>query len=70
MKIEVIDYQSPDAAKQLVKSFRSSGFAVLHNHPIPLQLFKDVQADWERFFACDELKKEFQSSAVGNLKTR
>lgn len=59
MKIATIDYQSAEAPKQLVKSLKQTGFAVLYNHPIPLSLFDQMKADWQKFFASEELKKQF-----------
>lgn len=59
MKIAVIDYQSNEAPIQLVRSLKETGFAVLHNHPIPLNLFDQMKSDWQKFFASDELKKQF-----------
>ena len=34
MILEAVDYQSPTAAQDFVKSLRETGFGVLKNHPI------------------------------------
>lgn len=59
MKIATIDYQSAEAPRQLVRSLKETGFAVLYNHPIPLGLFDQMKSDWQKFFASEELKKQF-----------
>lgn len=59
MKIATMDYQAPDAPQQLVKSLKETGFAVLHNHPIPHTLFQQVTQDWQAFFADESLKQQF-----------
>ena len=45
-----IDFLSEDAPKKLVKSLKNTGFAILKNHPIPLELLNEVYRDWEIFF--------------------
>ena len=45
-----IDFLSEDAPKKLVKSLKNTGFAILKNHPIPLDLLNEVYCDWEIFF--------------------
>ena len=45
-----IDFLSEDAPKKLVKSLKNTGFAILKNHPIPLDLLNEVYSDWEIFF--------------------
>ena len=38
MKIEVVDYNAPDAPERFVSSLRNSGFGVLVNHPIKKEM--------------------------------
>ena len=49
-KIKTVDYLKDDAPNQFVSSLKSTGFAVLKNHPIDNDLVKEVYSDWENFF--------------------
>ena len=40
MNIKTIDYSSIDANKDFVESLQKSGFAVLYNHHIDINLIK------------------------------
>ncbi len=51
MKIQIIDYKDSQASKNVVQSFKDTGFAVLTNHGIPFELFKKVKENWQQFFA-------------------
>jgi isopenicillin N synthase-like dioxygenase len=51
--VAVVDHQSADAATLLTESLRSTGFAVLVNHPIPAELITRVQQEWLAFFESD-----------------
>ncbi|QYK03674.1 isopenicillin N synthase family dioxygenase [Shewanella zhangzhouensis] len=59
MKLETIDYRSPDAAAQFVQSLRDTGFGVLSNHPIQQSLVEAIYKDWYEFFQSDA-KDEFR----------
>lgn len=48
-----IDYQAPNAASLFSESLRTTGFAVLRNHPVPPALIHSVYAAWKEFFASD-----------------
>jgi isopenicillin N synthase-like dioxygenase len=50
MQVLTIDYQSPNASKEFVRSLRETGFAVLVNHPIPVSLVNNVFDEWYQFF--------------------
>ncbi|MDP6879051.1 MAG: 2-oxoglutarate and iron-dependent oxygenase domain-containing protein, partial [Candidatus Marinimicrobia bacterium] len=52
MSIDVltIDYTDPDASVQFENSLKSSGFAVIKNHPIDQDLVQSVYTDWKSFF--------------------
>lgn len=58
MKIESVDYQSPDAAQDFVASLHNTGFGVLRNHPIPQALVSDIYQSWQAFF-CSEEKYQY-----------
>lgn len=53
MNILTIDFKSPTAPKDLVKSLKETGFAVITNHSIKESLIKDVYKDWESFFSSE-----------------
>ena len=54
MILEAVDYQSPTAAQDFVKSLRETGFGVLKNHPIRQQLVSDIYQNWHYFFNSEE----------------
>jgi isopenicillin N synthase-like dioxygenase len=51
MKVRTVKYGSPGAAREFTQSFLETGFAVLTDHPIPLDLIRQTYAEWEGFFA-------------------
>jgi isopenicillin N synthase-like dioxygenase len=51
--IEKIDYRLPQADQLLTESLLQTGFAVLSNHPISIQLIESVYGEWQDFFASD-----------------
>ena len=59
MIIQTVDFESPEAGQQFVRSLHETGFAVLKNHPIPGQLLDKLYRSWGSFFNSDE-KQEFQ----------
>ena len=54
MEILKVDYRSPEAAAKFCHSLKETGFAVITNHPIPMDLVKRVYAQWEEFFKSDD----------------
>ncbi len=50
MRVLRVQYGSPDAPKQFAESLRTTGFAVIANHPIPHDLIGDVFAEWAKWF--------------------
>lgn len=54
MILEAVDYQSPTAAQDFVKSLRETGFGVLKNHPIRQQLVSEIYQNWHDFFNSEE----------------
>ena len=45
-KVAVVDYRAPDAAKRFTDSLKTTGFAVLTNHPVSNDLIQDVYTEW------------------------
>ena len=45
-KVAVVDYRAPDAAKTFTDSLKTTGFAVLTNHPVSNELIQGVYAEW------------------------
>ncbi len=48
-KVAVVDYSAPDAAKKFTDSLKSTGFAVLTNHPVSNDLIQGVYSEWRDF---------------------
>lgn len=46
-----VDYLSANVSKEFTNSLRETGFAVLKNHPIDLQLIQTIFNEWTVFFA-------------------
>lgn len=57
MTLEAVDYRSPNAAQDFVKSLRETGFGVLKNHPIRQQLVSNIYQHWQDFYNSDEKHK-------------
>lgn len=49
-KILTIDYLEEDAPRKFIKSLRSTGFAVIKNHPLDQNLVDEVYSNWKDFF--------------------
>jgi len=63
MKVEVVDFRSPDAPKAFTRSLRHTGFAVLVNHPLPQSLVQQIYDEWLAFFESDA-KHKYRYSPV------
>ncbi len=48
--VEIIDFNSKDAPKFLTKSLKNTGFAVLKNHNLNIELINSVYLEWSSFF--------------------
>lgn len=59
MKLQAIDYTSPTAQEDFVKSLHETGFGVLKNHPIQKALVSAIYNEWQTFFD-DESKYDFR----------
>ncbi len=54
MNVLKVKYGSPEAAEQFCYSLKNTGFAVITNHPIPMELVNRVYTKWETFFKSEE----------------
>lgn len=54
MKLEAVDYTSPTAPADFVKSLHETGFGVLKNHPINQELVTQIYQKWQLFFDGEE----------------
>ena len=50
LNIKVVDFQSALAPAAFTESLKNTGFAVLTNHPINIELVNAVYNEWEVFF--------------------
>ena len=50
LDVRSVDLRSTEAPVQFVKSLQQTGFAVLHHHPIDMDLVNDVYSLWSDFF--------------------
>lgn len=54
MEILTVDFNASDAQERFVESLHNTGFAVIKNHPLSIDLLQKVYSDWEQFFAGDD----------------
>ncbi|HBU75872.1 MAG: 2OG-Fe(II) oxygenase [Acidimicrobiaceae bacterium] len=50
MTPDVVDFAAPDAPERFTESLRTTGFAVVTNHPLPWELVQSLYAEWGEFF--------------------
>lgn len=50
MNVSQVDFSAAKASEDFAHSLQHTGFAVLKNHPIDMQMVHDVYAEWKRFF--------------------
>jgi len=50
LDVRSVDLRLADASEQFVKSLQFTGFAVLHHHPIDMELVNEVYSNWMNFF--------------------
>ncbi|HRE03634.1 MAG TPA: 2OG-Fe(II) oxygenase family protein, partial [Ilumatobacteraceae bacterium] len=48
--VDVVDFQAPDAPIRFTRSLHETGFAVLVNHPLPVELVQSIYDEWLAFF--------------------
>lgn len=61
MNVEVVDFEAPDAPESFTRSLRTTGFAVLVNHPLPQELVQQIYDEWLAFFQTDA-KQQYRFS--------
>lgn len=54
MKVLKVDYSSSQGPTEFCHSLKTTGFAVIQNHPISMELVNAVYEDWSKFFASEE----------------
>ena len=50
MNLPIVDYRSPNAARDFCTSLAETGFGVLANHPLDRHLVEGIYAEWLAFF--------------------
>jgi len=50
----VVDFIVPAAPARSTESLRTTGFAVVTNHPLPWELVENIYDEWSRFFTSGE----------------
>ncbi len=50
MTPDVVDFNDPAAPARFTESLRTTGFAVVTNHPLPWELVENIYDEWSRFF--------------------
>ena len=50
MALVAVDYTSPTAKQDFVRSLRETGFGVLKNHPLQQSQVQGIYDDWRAFF--------------------
>jgi isopenicillin N synthase-like dioxygenase len=54
MEVLKVSYLSPNAAERFCQSLKNTGFAVITDHPIPMDLVNRVYDQWAEFYKSDE----------------
>jgi isopenicillin N synthase-like dioxygenase len=54
MEVLKVSYLSPNAAERFCQSLKNTGFAVITDHPIPMELVNRVYSQWAEFYKSDE----------------
>jgi isopenicillin N synthase-like dioxygenase len=57
MDVQKVSWLSPDFGKEIVDSFRNTGFAVVTEHTLDSRLVRLVYEDWEKFFSLPDEQK-------------
>jgi isopenicillin N synthase-like dioxygenase len=53
MQVDVVDFHASNAPRAFTNSLRETGFAVLVNHPLPVNLVQGIYDEWLAFFDSD-----------------
>lgn len=51
MNVLKVDFEKPEAKSLFAQSLHETGFAILENHPIDIQLIDDIYEEWMGFFS-------------------
>ncbi|MCM2971467.1 isopenicillin N synthase family dioxygenase [Larsenimonas suaedae] len=54
MPVQNVDYTSVNAAEHFTTSLRETGFGVLRNHPLDMDLVERIYEQWAHFFSSDD----------------
>tara|TARA_A100001015_G_scaffold320862_1_gene448860 strand:- start:476 stop:1312 length:837 start_codon:yes stop_codon:yes gene_type:complete len=65
MNVRTVDFRRKNASTVFTNSLQKTGFSVLENHPINLELIDDVYAEWNTFFS-----KKIKNKYLFNKKTQ
>ncbi len=57
MDVDVVDFAADDAPKRFTESLRSTGFAVVVNHPLNWDLVTKIHQEWGALFDSSEVDK-------------
>jgi len=57
MEVSSVDFYTDNAAKELTKSLKRTGFGILETHPIDWLLIEDVYDEWRDFLNSNGAKK-------------
>ena len=55
--LPIVDHDDADAPARFLESLRTTGFAVLANHGIDLDLVREVHTEWDAFLASDAKRR-------------
>ena len=66
-KILTIDWKSENRNTEFVKSLSTSGFAVIYNHGIDIDLISRTYQDWKTFFS--SLRSSIRTNLISPLGT-
>jgi isopenicillin N synthase-like dioxygenase len=58
MNVKTVSYGDKNAARDFTRSLLETGFAVLTNHPVPVELIQNTYKEWGNFFA-DSSKNDY-----------
>ena len=57
MNVRKVNYKDQNAAHEFTRSLRQTGFSVLTDHPVDMNLIETVYSEWADFFASDNKNK-------------
>tara|TARA_B100001758_G_scaffold52810_1_gene43229 strand:- start:127 stop:966 length:840 start_codon:yes stop_codon:yes gene_type:complete len=57
MNVRKVNYKDQNAAHEFTRSLRQTGFTVLTDHPVDMNLIETVYSEWADFFSSDNKNK-------------